>query len=344
MDKMIYLLAIAMLVSLYGCDEAPVEKISTPRVTESIDTDLSWWLVDWAMEDGVDETVKLHSELDRLVLFGGYVDDVGNLYQTDQSKKLIEEVFSTESLQEKPIYLTLVNDRFTGESVIQKDPGVITALLQDSALEAQYWEQVMKMLEQHPFTGVEIDFEKIPPTSYLAYTNFLVRAKERLDERGIRLRVVLEPSVSFSDMELPDEIEYVVMAYNLHGFHTPDDPGPKATYAFFDELHGRLKEGTDWTIALATGGFAFTEGEVTSLTEKDALALIPKGTEIVRDESSGVLHATFTEEGSVTSVWWADGETLKDWMNHWEQTYGYQKFSFWRAGEWSDDSLKVLSR
>ncbi|WP_215189673.1 hypothetical protein [Exiguobacterium sp. s6] len=339
MKRVIYPLVFMTLLGLYGCDEP---EFTEP--TKEVSTDLSWWLVDWASEASVADTIAIDAELNRLFLFTSYVDEEGHLYQTEQSKELIDTVFSSKSINDKPIYLTLVNDRFVGDTVTQKDPNVITSMLQNPNLEEVYWDQVFDVLDQHPFAGVELDFEKIPVTSFNEYTAFLERARERLKENEMALRVVLEPSVSFQDIHLPSGIEYVVMAYNVHGFHTPDEPGPKATYAFFDQLHEQLGQRHDWTIALATGGFRFKEGTVTSLTEMDAQSMIPKGTTVVRDPNSSVLHATFIEDGVSTSIWWADGQTIKDWMDYWEQTYDYHKFSLWRAGEWSDDSLKAISR
>lgn len=338
MKRMMYPLLLLALFGLYGCEEASAPEQETKEMN-----DLSWWLVEWAGEASVTDTIAATSALDQLMLFTSYVDASGHLYQTDEGKELIETVFATESIADKPIFLTVVNDRFVGDKVIQKDPSVITDLLNDPDLEEQYWQQIFEVLERHPFKGVEIDFEKIPPTRFNDYTAFLERAELRLREKGMALRVIFEPGVPFEDVTLPSNVEYVVMAYNLHGFHTPNDPGPKATYTFFDQLSEQMGPGTDWTIALAAGGFLFKDGQVTSLTEQDVLALIPKGTKMERDPASSVLHATYVEDDTSVSLWWADGETIKRWMEYWEQHHAIHKFSLWRAGEWSDSSLKTIS-
>ncbi|OGX79691.1 hypothetical protein A6395_05520 [Exiguobacterium sp. SH31] len=338
MKRIMYPLLLLTLLGLYGCEEA-----SAPTQETEPAHDVSWWLVDWASEASVTDTVAATSGLNRLMLFTSYVDASGHLFQTDEGKELIETVFATASIADKPIFLTVVNDRFVDDKIIQKDPSVITDLLDNPDLEAQYWQQLFNLLERHPFTGVEMDFEKIPPTRFEDYIAFLERTKERLREKGMTLRVIFEPGTPFEDVTLPSGIEYVVMAYNLHGFHTPDDPGPKATYSFFDQLSERMTSGTDWTVALAAGGFLFKDGRVTSLTELDALDMLPEGTKIERDPASSVLRATYVEDGVPASLWWADGETMTRWMAYWEKHHDFHNFSLWRAGEWSDSSLKTIS-
>lgn len=282
--------------------------------------------------------------IDNVLLFTTYFDYENNLYQTEESNKLIKLAFNDLNITKKNIFLTLINDQFLQDGrVIQKNPNVLEKILQNSNTRQAHIKQIIQNAKSYPYAGVEIDYEKIPTTLIDNYIAFLKELKIALTEENLNLRVILEPRFPMDKYALPNDISYIVMAYNLYGYHS--GPGPKADYAFLDTLIKKFPNKQDnMGVALATGGFSWNNGKVNALTEQQAINLasdkqiVPK-----RDEKSGVLHFNYSENGSQITVWYADFNTLELWMQYLNKHGKYTDFSIWRTGGLTEDTLNFLS-
>lgn len=239
-------------------------------------------------------------------------------------------------------YLTIVNDVIKSDgSSIQKDTEVLKILLYDKSSRENHINEIVNLAIDYGFDGIEIDYERLKKDMTL-WENFIIFIKElyyKASEKGLELRVVLEPNIPFENLNFEKGPTYVVMCYNLHGGFS--GPGEKANPEFITSLIEEMnKYEVKKDFALATGGFDWPEGtsssvdgngKVKSVTEKEAKSLIIEyNAEAIRDEESKYLYFKYKDENNIThEVWYADTETL-NYLSSFILKEGYD-VSLWRV-------------
>ncbi|MPN06748.1 hypothetical protein SDC9_154004 [bioreactor metagenome] len=156
------------------------------------------------------------------------------------------------------------------------------------------------------------------------------------------LRVVLSPDSSMPDEGFPEGPQYVMAAYNFYG--SGSQPGPNADEPFIRSLTARMENlPEDRRIAFATGGYDWdASGNAQQLTESEAYDFSLKSGDVQRDVNSGELYFTYTaEDGSIHTVWYADGETIAGWFNL-SRSLGCWQVALWRMGGEMPETLKML--
>ena len=250
----------------------------------------------------------------------------------------VQALVNAYSIRKVERYLSFTND-IMGKKHVEKDRELLRRLLAtDEGIEKEA-RLMAEMAEKFGMEGVELDYENFRKDEEIMtrYRAFLQKLAEATKERGLKLRVVLEPAMAFEG--LPAEAEYVVMFYNLHGKHS--GPGPKADRDFIEKTLKKMEAlpGRK-AAAFATGGclwqdygfFGLKKGEARFLTEKEAAALAKKhGRTPERDAESAVLHFTFSADGHDGEVWYADAETLNAWITLAAEN-GVEAVSLWRLG------------
>lgn len=310
---------------------------------------LSTWMVDWDWEASKEDTIQLNEQWDSIQLFLGYFDENDQVIWNDDLISKATEIrdgFSTEqSRNDAQIYLTIVNDikKLDGES-IQKDAALVDRIIGSPESKYNYVEQFVSLIHEGEFDGLEIDFENISVDSWPELLDFYKLLYRRLVAEDISLRIVLEPKVDYKKLDFLEGPQYVVMAYNLYGYHS--GAGPKADRDFIGKLTAKMESIPDYPIvAIATGGFDWGDtGKPTAISEEEAkkLELKAKQGSIVRDNDSGAITFTYTDDlGDNHTVWYADQETLIIWIEMIQQR-GFSDIAIWRMGNISDDSLAKL--
>ena len=185
-------------------------------------------------------------------------------------------------------------------------------------------------------SGVEVDFEALGNEDeiWYSYVDFVTYLYQLTQERGLDLRIVLEPAFRLKGFSWPDGPEYVVMCYNLHGKTT--EAGDRANKDFLLELVDKMEQMPgEPNFALATGGYDFCEdGIVVGVTAREAEALFLKtpGDEPMRDEKSGQLYFGYIDdEDMIHYVWYSDIDTIKYWMDVIKST-GHDNFTIFKVG------------
>ncbi|MED4953529.1 glycosyl hydrolase family 18 protein [Paenibacillus macerans] len=345
----LFIVAVAMIVivcgGIYyiyinraeGRVNAIQEKVSRP-------TDLSAWIVDWQLDSGEEDYGAAGSRLSELQMFAAYFDASGHLYLADTFR---DSLANDASLRQADggLFLTIVNDlRSEDGSVVQKDSDLTKRLTQSGEARREHIREILNLVDQLDLDGVEIDYEKIKDGDWNGVVAFYNELYQELLQDGRKLRVVLEPGAPLKRLKLPKGPEYVVMAYNLYGSHS--GPGPKADKKFIKELVGKMASiPGNKRLALATGGFAWNEkGEVAAVTEKEADGLSELSKDgVERDKVSGSLHFKYTDaDGGETTVWYADGVTLRSWIVTAREA-GCHRIAIWRLGGLSQRTLKMLA-
>lgn len=333
-------------VLLAACTSSPNKTLQgTEQQDRKSNISTSLWLTEWSYEESLREVSSVIKDIDNIMLFTTYFNESGDFHHTENSDKLIESALMDQELSKKNLFITIVNDQFLNNgSIVQKNPELLEELLRSSLSRKEHIKQIVEYVRQYPVDGLEIDYENIPinlTEEFLAFTNEL---HNTLSKDNLSLRVLLEPGFPIEKHPLSNEVNYVVMGYNLHGYHS--GPGPKADYAFLDSLADKFpnKNGNK-EIALATGGFSWEGTKVRGLTDKQVSDLVLKHEpELQRDEKSGAMSFVYYEKGKTIEVWYADSTTLALWSERIKQNGGYRNISIWRAGGLTEETLDVFKQ
>lgn len=325
------LLLITVLIT--GCtkEEKPPNQMHSTKVTqeETFDYDSSW-MVYW---DNPVEKVLQNEEDKNLILFACYFDEKGQLFIPEQLTEMRESV---KDYTKGKKYLSFVNDiQYEDGTSKQKDTQLLETIFKDEASMTAYIDCILNTVSEWECDGVEIDFEKIEAGGlWDKYLRFLELLVQKANEQEKEIRVVLSSSAPIEEIRLPEGPQYVVMCYNLFGYHS--GAGPKADKAFLSQLAKKFSALHSVEFALANGGFEWNEeGKVTrSLKEQQINALI-KAYDIKpkRDKESQALFFDYEEGKDRYTIWYADSHTLKAWKETLQNSYSDidpVKISLWR--------------
>lgn len=323
------------------------DRMPSPAEKAGLPLELSAWLADWQWQNGLENLEVLKEGLTSLQMFAAYFDQTDSLYFTDDYDEAMPEVLKLyEQSGLDHVYLTVVNDQIlpSGESR-QKDPELITRLMSSEESRRRHADELIAAAEQYGFGGVELDYERVAEEDWDKVLLFISDLYSRLKDKGKSLRVVLETRAKIEQLKMPEGPDYVMMAYNLYGFHS--GPGPKADHAFIKQLTSRMAylPGKPY-IAFSVGGFDWQEaGKATALTEVQASNLAKqKGSTVRRDQASGSVYFDYTGEDQVKhTVWYADEKTLLQWIEIAQQA-DINKVAIWRLGEMQISSLDLLKQ
>ena len=267
---------------------------------------------------------KHAGEIAAASLFAASFSD-GELTVPDALPRSLRRIRADERLDDAAVFLSVVNDAERDGKTVQKDTEILATLFETDASCDRHARDLVKLARDGGYDGIEIDYEKIRKDTAL-WERFLVFERaliERADDAGLRVRVVLEPSTPVDEVAFLDGAEYSVMCYNLCGGGT--EPGPKADYAFLDQLAGRFGGLPKVSFALANGGYSWKAGttEATQVTRAEAQRLVREGgAKASRDDASGALSFSCRVDGVKREVWYADDRTLALWAKRLARALG----------------------
>lgn len=360
------LVSILVIVLMMGCGNMidPQNKAditATPTLTPSIgsDTDapsidgsptadttpeavpmpktLSAWVTYWDIqEEMLAEVVQLKDDLESISFFAAYFNKNNQLFIPEETTDMQEHANSIFEAGMPVKYLTIVNDRLKGRDVaILKDTDLLWDLLKTDAIMMEHIHEIVKLAKDGGYDGIEIDYEAIQNDMALwrCFIEFINRLYSETRKSELQLRILLEPGIPFHRLSFPDGPEYVIMCYNLYGYHS--GPGPKADAAFIQELIKKSEAIPGKKVyAISTGGFVWTGYQkAESLTQVQAKALQEQyNVNPIRDEASLCLWFQYVDEANVGhEVWYADEITLENWASAIRDAGDYV-VAIWRLG------------
>ncbi len=319
--------------------EEETGKQNTPAVS---DAKAAWagqkvavWDVYWDLEDAETELGQLGEDVSEICHFGAYFEEDDQLFIPSELN-----LYTRRVMQQYPDvshFLTVVNDiRYSDGTAAQKDTELLARLLASGQAMEAHAEQILQLVQEGGYDGVELDYERIRDDMGLweKYLQFIQILYEKTESLGLEMRVLLEPQTPMEQLEFPEGPRYIMMCYNLHS--AAEDPGPKADEEFLEECVQKMEGISEDSsgVALALGGYDFSEdGSAVQVTEKDAVSLMAVfGGEPERDPDSGALSFSYVdEEGINHTVWYADDETIRQWIEY-VRDAGETDISLWRLG------------
>lgn len=308
---------------------------------------LTAWIADWDLARGLAEFRSHPGLFDSIRVFSANFDEKDRPSLAPDWARLLgrdaSAVFGT-----TPVYLTVVNDvvAASGKGLRLKDPALVARLTASPEARERHGDALIALAKQHHFQGIEIDYENVAEEDWPNFLAFVAALQGRAASEGLALAVLLQPQHRYLAAPLPPGPQYVLMGYNLFGFHS--GPGPKATPAFLSAQAAALRaigalDAT--TLALATGGFDWTGAQKASqLTESEAQALLAKNRATpARASENGYLVSRYRDDaGKDHEVWHADGQTM-DMLWQAAQAAGFGKLAIWRLGGNSPSLFAFLS-
>ncbi|MBR5110485.1 MAG: hypothetical protein IK099_09835 [Clostridia bacterium] len=289
------------------------------------------WIVYWNQNDGMEEALGLDPLPDRLIAFEALFGADKSVILEHESQELLRRMQS--KFPAEKIYLSVVNDLVLSKGgYSNKDTQLLRDLLLTEEAREAHIRELTYLVDRWHLKGLEIDYENIhgDRAIWKGFTVFLKDLYAEMQKRGVTLRVALEwDSILYTN--LPEGPEYSIMCYNLFGFHS--GPGPKADKSFLRKIAGMYSGRNDCCMALAAGGIDWIGNSAdTEVTARQAEYIFrSKNLKTKRDPDSGALYGTYMKDGQTHTVWYADAETIRQWMEI-LQEYGYSKFDFFCLG------------
>ncbi len=320
---MVFIVGI-MVKTLFDIKENKSIKIEPVEVVVESST-LSAWIAYWDIDKAEEEIEVLSSEMDSIINFAVYFDEIYEFYIPSNFQK-IETMINSDTTK----YLSIVNDVVVSDGKnIMKDKEILKSFFESDSSIEKHVDQIFKLLLKYDYNALEIDYENVYGELSKNFAKFIEILNDRCIENDILLRVVLEPKFPYDDVDLPEGPEYVIMFYNLH--FNGSDPGPKADDNFIIELSSKVYRNLGYfNSAFSVGGFDWSNGQCVAVTEEKARNIAKEfNAEIIRDETNLALTFLYQVEGVKHEVWFADGVTLSHWMEIAEQ-YGSKGHTLWR--------------
>ncbi len=308
---------------------------------------LTAWIADWDLARGLAEFRSHPGLFDSIRVFSANFDEKDRPSLAPDWARILGRdasgVFGA-----TPVFLTVVNDvvAASGKGLKLKDPPLVSRLTATPEARARHIDALVELAKRHHFQGIEIDYENVAEADWPNFLTFVAALQARTASEGLALAVLLQPQRRYLATPLPPGPQYVLMGYNLFGFHS--GPGPKATPEFLAAQAAALRAigalGAT-TLALATGGFDWTGSQKASqLTESEARTLLAKTRATpTRSPGNGYLVSHYRDDaGKDHEVWHADGQTM-DLLWQAAQAAGFSKLAIWRLGGNSPSLFTFLS-
>lgn len=305
-------------------------KAKDTKIFDENINNLSAWVVYWDISSNK-EIKTLNKKLKNVSYFAVNFDSNNKLVTPE---KLISYYSKTKGYKYNK-YVTIVNDKEKSDgSYSLKDTNLLKALLSNPDSRSSHIEEIINLAVKYGFDGIEIDYEQIKDDMNLwdNYILFINELYQKAENKGLKLRVVLETNTPFDKLSFAEGPTYVMMCYNLHGAFS--EPGEKANPEFIrNSIEKMSKVPGKKNFAIATGGFNWAyNGNTTSVTEVEARGLLKKyNVKSERDTESQCLFFNYKDENNIKhEVWYADKITLNSWMKVIVEK-GYD-VSIWRLG------------
>ena len=311
----------------------------SPRLGFSDSVRLSGWWAYWSVSEGQASLTKNLNLFDDILIFNYAFDENGNVInnEPDFSKSLNDSNVT--------VLATIVNDVIPtgGGKPTLKDPGIIHKILSDPALRKQHIQQIINIIEQEHFSGIDIDYESLNFNDRDIFSQFIQELSSVLKPKGYWLSVTVEEKIKDKKnngqgamdcaalSQYADEIR--IMCYNYSSLVS--DPGPIAPPSWLQEIILFAKSQIPLnkiTIALALHGFDWSSERNESITFAKAMerAATYKA-KIRRDKISATPYFSYEKNNKKHTVWFEDYKSIYEKLKIIKKQ-GIHAVALWKLG------------
>jgi spore germination protein len=327
-------LIILLLVFLTACAE--------PKISLHPEH-VSAWLVYWEIEAGLMELEAYGSLLDKVSLFAFELDERGSPQYAPDLVELFPRFFSLAETHGFKPWITVVNDmRKNNGTVLLKETNLLRPILSNPTSRKNHALALATAVAEGNFAGLDLDYEGFDSSDQDSLNSLFSDLSQELRCRGLGFNVIVEPRRAL--LPLPETVGITIMGYNLHGPHS--EAGPRATPQFVAKLGIRNGKGStsNPTIALATGGFAWSPtGSVRKMNWITAQSALKDTLRTGRDPRTDVPYGDLKDG---TKFWYEDAQSIQTKWGA-ARGVGFNSLILWHLGgndgelfEWLSESRK----
>ncbi len=288
------------------------------------------WIVYWDFQRGYEEFRRFGEVFDKVSLFAYEINSKGFPVRTKElNLSKVRAFVKLAKIKKAEPWLTLVNDlRLKSGRILLKEYFSLKRIFKNQKLRKKQIGEIISILKNFGFKGIDLDFERIPEELSEEYGNYISELSLELKKYGLSLNVILEPYKG--PVPYWGTTNLTVMAYNLHGKNTL--PGPRSTSSLIKKVFKRVEGDARGkpSVAIALKGFLWTkEGKTKRIDFKEAEDIKMNNIENVeRDSDSNVPYIKFAN-GS--ELWYDDVVSLRKKIITARKS-GYQRIMFWYLG------------
>lgn len=283
--------------------------------------------------------------IDEITLFWYYVDDEGNVRKYKDAK---EDESIVDFAHENGVKALAVITNLPEEG--NWDPDNIERAIKDPNKRQEHIQEILELLNEHNFDGVNIDYEELRDYQKDDFTLFIKELSSALHEQGKIVGVSLHPKsgefIPYEDngsraqdwQAIAQHADRLyIMSYGEHW--DASNPGPIASINWDARIIGYAQSlnlplekiyfgiplyGQKWEKDKKKSGVGLEYEEIAKLLER-------KGIEAKWDEKAKSPFFTYEEKGKTYEVWYEDKRSVAEKVDLAEKT-GMGGIFFWRLG------------
>lgn len=319
------------------------------------------WIPSWDEENAF-ASYLLHASLFHSISFFWYwTDAAGAIHQYEDTEANLS-MLTVAKENGTVVLATVTNLPESGEW----DPQGIQQLISDREGRRLHIRNLLSLVEEKGFDGIDIDYEGLDGAAREDFTQFISELSEELHARGKILGIALHPKTSENDpwedngshaqdfLSLSSDADHLYfMAFGEH--YAGGKPGPVASISWVkDNLHYAidvLKIPTEkFFLELPLFGETWVqskrgtyEGLDEELTIRDADQIRQEmGAALRFDELSQSPSFTYKQNGKQHIVWYENGLSLQAKLGL-AMRYGITNIALWRLGAEPEELWPLLN-
>jgi spore germination protein YaaH len=306
---------------------------------------ISGWIVYWDIDSGI-ETLKKHSQgFNEINLFNYAFDEDGRIIENLPSFNERIESLKPSTLKKHKIIPTLVNDVMGAgaKDRILKGPEIIHSILSDNQRRGRLINEILDLIADRSYDGIDIDFEKLYFKDRELFTGFIKELADAIHSKNKILALTAQQKSADNSQDGAGAIDWEaisayadkvrIMCYN---FSSPSsEAGAIAPAAWIDKIIAFAKTripADKIVIILALHGYDWSKEGVKSLTYEQAMRLARRHKAKIRwNSSAGAPYFTYLNNGLPHKVWFENKKSIYHKLKVIKK-HAVKSIAFWRLG------------
>ncbi|MCY7420641.1 MAG: glycosyltransferase [Chitinophagaceae bacterium] len=261
-----------------------------------------------------------------------FLDENADTIKTNIDKRAFD-VIKASGVKVIPMLTNNINEKWRGD--------VVHRIINDPAKQERLINDLVRLLQQNHFQGINIDFEELVETKNEVLADFQKEVYERLHANNLLVTQDVIPfNEDYNYEALGAYNDYLfLMAYDEHS--TDDPPGTISSQRWMEAALDQMAKHVDTKkIVLAMAGYGYdwrAKGAATTVTYQEALSTARESEAVVAfDNDTYNLHYDYYDDSDrVHTVYFTDAATNFNTLRF-ATEYGVAGTALWRLG--SEDS------